>query len=198
MSGLDATRELLNDAIEAARESAEKEEASKTKQNARSSRPRRGRARRKATPTGPIEPGWVHVELANIVLDLLGQGLANTFKSPVDVGQEIEIVGEDGGAPEEDAAEPAELLARIIARIFRATPGLNRIEKHLEGREKRAGLGSDLLALIVQVARRNAHLWPIIREEFKKNTRQAVRQRKAQKGGERNGHVSTIEGGGAR
>lgn len=191
---LEATRELLRDAQAAAAEVADERKKEKEPRRGRSAR---GRGRgRKASPTGPVEPGWIHVEIANFLLDLLGQSLANALGGPVDVGQEIEVVPEDGETVIDDAAEPAELLARIIARMFRSTPGLKRVEKHLEGREKRAGLGSDLLALIVQVARKNKHLWPILREEFKRNARQAVAQRKAQRGGSRNGQVTTHEKGG--
>lgn len=67
---------------------------------------------------------------------------------------------EDVGGPADSADEtaPAETLARVIAHIFHRTPGVSRIEKRLEGKDKTAGIGSDILALLTQLAQRNAHV----------------------------------------
>lgn len=58
----------------------------------------------------------------------------------------------------EESPEPAVLLARIFAHIGHRLPLIQRIEKRLEGRDRKAGLGSDLSALAVQLYLRNRDL----------------------------------------
>jgi hypothetical protein len=60
--------------------------------------------------------------------------------------------------PSASGVEPVDILARIWARVFYRIPGLARLEKHLEGKDSSSGLGSDLLALAVQLYRRNIPL----------------------------------------
>lgn len=59
---------------------------------------------------------------------------------------------------QDDSPEPAVLLSRILAHIGHRIPGFRRIEKRLEGREARAGLGSDVIALALQLYFRNRDL----------------------------------------
>lgn len=59
---------------------------------------------------------------------------------------------------QDDAPEPAVLLSRILAHVGHRIPGFRRIEKRLEGREARAGLGSDVVALLLQLYFRNRDL----------------------------------------
>lgn len=174
MSALDESRKLLEEARALAAER-KAEEKKRSGTQSRSSR-RNSRSGRKANATGPIEPGFIHVELANLLLEGFGAWLAKQLDNQprevgstveIDLGNEIEYVAEDGSAVSEDEAQPAEILARVIARVFRNTPGLKKVEKHFEGKDKRAGLGSDFLALCIQLGRRNKHLWPMLKQQFK-------------------------------
>lgn len=54
-----------------------------------------------------------------------------------------------------EGAEPRDLLARIFAHMGHRLPLIKRFEKRLEGQDAKAGLGSDLLALVAQVYQRN-------------------------------------------
>lgn len=65
-------------------------------------------------------------------------------------GISIALDGEDENGP-----EPRDILARIFAHMGHRIPGVKRIEKRLEGQDKRSGIGSDLLAFAAQVYRRN-------------------------------------------
>jgi len=58
---------------------------------------------------------------------------------------------------DDDAPEPIEVLARVIAHISHRIPGVRWLSKklRLEGEGKSAGIGSDLISLVVQLYRRN-------------------------------------------
>jgi hypothetical protein len=111
----------------------------------------------KRTPKPPntVRPGWLHKTLAASSLKVV-QGRARAQGVEVDVG-DIKVE-----APEiaegENGTEPVELLSRIIAHLFHRTPGLKKVEKRLEGEQRSSGILSDILALIVQIGRRNAPL----------------------------------------
>lgn len=47
------------------------------------------------------------------------------------------------------------MLARLVARMAHRIPGISRVEKSLEGKNLSSGFGSDLVALLVQIYRRN-------------------------------------------
>lgn len=58
---------------------------------------------------------------------------------------------------QDDAPEPIEVMARVLAHISHRIPGVRWISKklRLEGEGKSAGIGSDLISLVVQLYRRN-------------------------------------------
>lgn len=58
---------------------------------------------------------------------------------------------------DEDAPEPIEVMARVLAHLSHRIPGVRWINKklRLEGEGKTAGIGSDLISLVVQLYRRN-------------------------------------------
>lgn len=97
-----------------------------------------------------MEPGWIHEAIAAAILKSLQD-------RRVDVGDVTDdFLRSIPGA--EDAPEPAVLLARVVAHIGHRIPGVRRIEKRLEGREARSGLGSDMTALLLQLYIRNRDL----------------------------------------
>lgn len=57
--------------------------------------------------------------------------------------------------PDGEDTETLDLAARLIAHLAYRIPFLKRFEKRLEGEDKSAGMFSDLVALIVQIFRRN-------------------------------------------
>lgn len=175
MAALDRSRELLEQAKELAKE--EKEKAT-TDRKSRGGRRRGGR--KKATVPARVEPGWLHYELANFLIEKLGTALADSTNSTVDMGHAVEVEAESTTTTED--REPVELLARVLAHLAYRLPFLNKIEKRLEGREAKSGLGADLSAFIVQLWRRNKHLVPIVLEEISK-----ARANKASSNGQSSG-----------
>ena len=55
----------------------------------------------------------------------------------------------------EDAPQPLEVASRIVAHIGHRIPGVRKIEKRLEGKDKTAGILSDFLGLAAQLYARN-------------------------------------------
>jgi hypothetical protein len=122
----------------------------RTRRATRATSARRDRPRRQSSPPNRVEPGWIHDAAAAAML----KSLQNRR---MDVGEVADdflraIPGQD------DAPEPAVLLARILAHVGHRIPGFRKIEKRLEGREARAGLGSDVVALLLQLYFRNRDL----------------------------------------
>lgn len=67
--------------------------------------------------------------------------------------------------------EPLDVAARIVAHVGHRVPGVQRIEKRLEGRDKSSGILSDLAALGAQLYARNEHVIErVIQERFGKKT----------------------------
>lgn len=64
----------------------------------------------------------------------------------------------DGTGDPADPERPVRLTAHAIARIADRIPFSRRISRHLEGTENRAGILSDLLALIVELGRQNPEM----------------------------------------
>lgn len=58
--------------------------------------------------------------------------------------------------------EPIEVASRVVAHIAHRMPFVKKVTKRFEGKDKRAGIFSDTLALISQLAGRNEDL---IREQ---------------------------------
>lgn len=120
----------------------------------RASEPRKPRAtgagqakRKPPSPPNRVDPGWVHKTAAALILRALA-----------DHGGDVGTVDEEflQNVPGmEDGPEPAVLLARVIAHIAHRIPGLRRIERRLEGTEGKAGFGSDVFALALQLYFRN-------------------------------------------
>lgn len=85
----------------------------------------------------------------------------------------------------EDSPEPAVLLARIYAHVMYRVPLVRTFAKRLEGRERKAGLGSDSAALLVQLYLRNREQFATFRAEAARSMAQkrAETERKKEGGG---------------
>lgn len=125
----------------------------------RTARPKRSArtTRRPATPPNSVSPGWAHNLLA-----------AATLRAFQDRGGDPGLINDEfvkmiPGA--EDSPEPAVLLARIYAHLAWRIPGVRAFAKRFEGKEARAGLGSDLLALAAQLYLRNQDLFAAFRDQ---------------------------------
>lgn len=176
-------KQLMEDAKENAEEAkAEKPKAASEKKKSTRASGSRTRKPAKAIPAR-VEPGWIHYDIANAILKFLASSLTVEVATP-EGNQELSLnVGDpkEDDAPEEEVEqrEPAELLARVIAHLFHRTPGLRNIEKRLEGREAKSGIGSDLAALATQLYRRNKHLVPVIADFIRSEAQRAQAEKKA-------------------
>jgi hypothetical protein len=85
----------------------------------------------------------------------------------------------------EDSPEPAVLLARIYAHVMYRIPVVRSVAKRLEGQERKAGLGSDAAALVVQLYLRNREQFATFRAEAARSMaeKRAERESKAEQGG---------------
>lgn len=107
---------------------------------------------RPASPTRAIEVGPVHEKAAELLLQGV-QRQAAARGVTLDVG---EFPSGSTLDAEDDPQRLARVTAHAIARIADRFPLARRFTRHLEGStEKRAGLGSDLLAALVTLYRRN-------------------------------------------
>lgn len=107
--------------------------------------------RRPAAPPNRVEPGWIHEALADATLGLLKRQVkldVGNLESPL-----------TGGVGTDDGPEPRDLLARVYAHVGHRVPGVKRLEKRLEGSDKRAGIAADVGALCAQLYRRNSELF---------------------------------------
>lgn len=115
----------------------------------------------KIKPPNRVEPGWIHTLMAGVTLRAL-QG------ADIEAGQvDDDLIRQIPG--QEDAPEPAELLARVYAHLAWRIPGVRSIAKRLEGSEAKAGLWSDLFALLLSLWLRNRDLVAAFREAQKRN-----------------------------
>ena len=80
---------------------------------------------------------------------------------------------------EDDAPEPIEVLAHLLAHVFHRIPGVRWISKklRLEGEGKSAGMGSDIISLIVQLYRRNED---VIKAVIAAEIRKIMKDKKSQ------------------
>lgn len=97
-----------------------------------------------------MSPGWIHDALAALTLQVLQGNKVNVGDVTDDFVKSI--------PGSEDSPEPAVLLARIYAHLAHRLPIIRKIAKRFEGREPRAGLGSDVLAFSAQLYLRNRDL----------------------------------------
>ena len=95
-------------------------------------------------------------ELAGVVGLKIVQAIAERNGIDLDIGDERDfedlesIITVDGEGP-----DPQEIAARMVAHIGHRIPGVKRIEKRLEGRDKTSGMWSDAGILIGQLYIRN-------------------------------------------
>lgn len=116
---------------------------------------------RKITPPNKVEPGWIHTLLAGVTLRALKS-------ADIEAGDiEDDLIRQIPG--QEDGPEPAELLSRVYAHLSWRIPGVRSIAKRLEGKEAKAGLGSDLLALALALWLRNRDLVSAFREQQRRS-----------------------------
>lgn len=122
---------------------------------ASSSKTRTSRSARPSSPPNRVDPGWLHEALAGFTL----RAMRDHAEGKLDVGALADDYAARIPGAGEDDPEPAVLLARIYAHIGHRLPLVKRLEKRLEGREKSAGIGSDIAALCAQLYLRNRDLF---------------------------------------
>ena len=131
----------------------------------------RGKAKpRKTTPPNRVDPGWIHVTAAELALRLL----QSKAPVPLDVGQVNSDEGPLGEIAPMNERAPVETLSRIFAHLGHRLPIVDKIEKRLEGQDKKSGMGSDLAALAVDLFKRNEPM-------FKNLVVQVVQQQQAER-----------------
>lgn len=54
-----------------------------------------------------------------------------------------------------DGPQPLDVGARVVAHVMHRIPGVKKLEKRLEGKDKKSGMGSDLATLFGQLYVRN-------------------------------------------
>lgn len=146
-------------------------------------RPRRTGTRKFTVPNA-VTPGWTHELLAALTLRALQEKGADPGRI------DDEFVKLIPGA--EDSPEPAVLLARVYAHLAWRIPGIRQLAKRFEGREARAGLGSDLLALGAQLYLRNRDL---VREFGVQQAKRAAQSKTSPTpGADHNAGASRMEG----
>jgi hypothetical protein len=87
----------------------------------------------------------------------------------LDVG-EFPDTGTDSAS---DPERPTRITAHAIARVADRIPFSRKISRHLEGTDARAGILSDVLALFVEIARRNPEIIEHGVEDLMSNASQA-------------------------
>jgi hypothetical protein len=77
----------------------------------------------------------------------------------IDVG-DVKTVKEytQAATDSEDIPQPIEVASRVIAHLFHRIPGIKKLGKRAEGKDKKAGILSDTLALVAQLMARNEDL----------------------------------------
>lgn len=79
-----------------------------------------------------------------------------------------------------DPTRPVRLTAHIVARLADRVPLSRKFSRHMEGTDNRAGILSDIFALIAELVRRNPHLVESRLESFGDEL-QKVRAQRADK-----------------
>jgi hypothetical protein len=106
-----------------------------------------------------VNPGWIHELVAAIGLKG-AEAIAKRHGIEIDVG-EVKTVKEYTQAASENGDEgpqPIDVASRVVAHLFHRIPGIKKIGKRAEGKEKKAGIVSDSLALVAQLMARNEAL----------------------------------------
>src|SRR6185437_2303979 len=126
------------------------------------------------SPTRPIEPGREHYALSAFLLRALKRR-AEAQGIDLDIGQLPQTYAGVDATPD-DPERPVRLIAHALARTADRVPVLRKLSRHAEGTEKRAGLGSDLVASAWELYARNQEQVDTILQQYVT----AARQRRAQ------------------
>lgn len=99
----------------------------------------------------------MHEAIAGVGLKAL-QAVAESKGVNLSVG---DIKAEDIAPPaitDAEGPQPLDVASRVVAHIFHRVPGVRKIEKRLEGRDKSSGILSDIGTLCAQLYVRNEGL----------------------------------------
>lgn len=133
---------------------------------------------RKASPTRSIEPGIVHYRIAQGILTGV-QAKAGELGLELDVGEFPETATV---TPEsEDPERLVNLTAHAVARIADRFTFVRRFSRHFEGSEKRAGILSDLAAVIFTLYKRNPGTFEVFGKQVGAELAERRRQQAAAK-----------------
>lgn len=105
------------------------------------------------SPVRSIEPGHVHYRIAGGLLKGI-QERAATAGVNLDVG-EIPDLDSNGEGAGNDPERLTRLVAHAVARVGDRFTVLRKLNRHLEGSDRRAGLLSDVAAALMELYRRN-------------------------------------------
>lgn len=132
---------------------------------------------RSPSPTRSIEPGVFHYRAAEWLLALL-QAQAAARGIELDMGDSV--LAEDMPTVEDvDPQRLAKLTAHAVARVADRFSITRRFSRHLEGKERRAGILSDIGAALVCLYQRNPHAVEALAVNLK-NEVQAAHTRRVQ------------------
>lgn len=97
----------------------------------------------------------------------------------LDIGEFPSADGTDKA--DADPTRPMRLTAHAVARVADRLPFSRRISRHMEGTDNRAGIFSDILALITELVKRNPDLIESRLEAFGDELSKARQQREEQR-----------------
>lgn len=104
---------------------------------------------RAPSPTRVIQTGEMHTRIAAAILRGAQQRVPN-----LDVGE----IPEPKFDPTSDPDRAVTLTAHAVARVMDRIPFSRKISRHFEGTENRAGILSDIAAILTELARRNPEI----------------------------------------
>jgi hypothetical protein len=88
------------------------------------------------------------------------EAVAKRHGVEIDVGQvkTVKEYTQTISESDDDGPQPIDVASRVVAHLFHRIPGIKKIGKRAEGKERKAGIVSDTLALVAQLAARNEQL----------------------------------------
>lgn len=107
------------------------------------------------------------------------QKVADSKGIDLDVGEFPTITLIDTEGDSLDPERPVRLVAHIIARGADRSKFLRKFSRHMEGREAKAGIVSDILAVGYELARRNSDELEKLGREYVESVIQKGKDRKA-------------------
>lgn len=146
----------------------------------------------KPSPTRPIEPGTVHYHVAEMLLKQ-AQARAASKGIALDIGEMV--TGSGAASPSDDPQTLVKTVGHAVARVGDKFGPLRKLSRHLEGRERRAGLLADIAAAVAELYRRNPDEVKMLAESFLTDVRRKQEARQSAVKASQNGHMPQTPAG---